>query len=77
MTCVSVNICRALPPQTEDFDPEEDDPVLEPSWPHLQVVYEFFLRFIVSSEVSFRHIEIGYDRRVLPSVYCQLRGKLP
>jgi serine/threonine-protein phosphatase 2A regulatory subunit B' len=26
--------------------------VLEPSWPHLQVVYEFFLRFVVSSEVN-------------------------
>ena len=25
---------------------------MEPSWPHLQVVYEFFLRFIVSSEVN-------------------------
>ena len=25
---------------------------MEISWPHLQVVYEFFLRFIVSSEVS-------------------------
>ena len=37
MQCVTINICRALPPQTEDFDPEEDDPVLEPSWPHLQV----------------------------------------
>jgi serine/threonine-protein phosphatase 2A regulatory subunit B' len=52
MTCVSANICRALPPQTEDFDPEEDEPVLEPSWPHLQVMYEFFLRFVVSSEVN-------------------------
>ncbi|GMF44328.1 unnamed protein product [Phytophthora fragariaefolia] len=52
MSMVSVNICRALPPQTEDFDPEEDEPVLEASWPHLQVVYEFFLRFIVSSEVN-------------------------
>jgi serine/threonine-protein phosphatase 2A regulatory subunit B' len=41
-----------LPPQTEDFDPEEDEPVLEASWPHLQVVYEFFLRFIVSGEVN-------------------------
>ena len=41
-----------LPPQTEDYDPEEDEPVLEVSWPHLQVVYEFFLRFIVSSEVN-------------------------
>ena len=52
MACVSANICRALPPQTEDFDPEEDEPVLEPSWPHLQVMYEFFLRFVVSSEVN-------------------------
>lgn len=52
MSCVSANICRALPPATDDFDPEEDEPVLEPAWPHLQVVYEFFLRFIVSSEVN-------------------------
>jgi serine/threonine-protein phosphatase 2A regulatory subunit B' len=49
---VATNLFRALPPQTEDFDPEEDEPVMEPSWPHLQVVYEFFLRFIVSSEVK-------------------------
>lgn len=49
---VSVNLFRTLPPQTEDYDPEEDEPVLEASWPHLQVVYEFFLRFIVSSEVK-------------------------
>lgn len=52
MNCVRANICRSLPPQTEDYDPEEDEPVLEPSWPHLQVVYEFFLRFVVSSEVN-------------------------
>jgi len=52
MDCVRANICRALPPQNDDFDPEEDEPILESSWPHLQVVYEFFLRFIVSSEVN-------------------------
>jgi len=52
MNCVRANICRSLPPQTEDYDPEEDEPILEPSWPHLQVVYEFFLRFVVSSEVN-------------------------
>ena len=34
---VGANIFRALPPQLEDFDPEEDEPVLEPSWPHMQV----------------------------------------
>lgn len=32
------------------FDPEEDEPTLEPAWPHLQVVYEFFLRFVESPE---------------------------
>lgn len=49
---VRLNLFRTLPPQTDDFDPEEDEPAMEASWPHLQVVYEFFLRFIVSSEVS-------------------------
>mmetsp|Transcript_6751 Transcript_6751/g.9446 ORF Transcript_6751/g.9446 Transcript_6751/m.9446 type:complete len:592 (-) Transcript_6751:419-2194(-) len=52
MKMVRINLCRTLPPPTEDYDPEEDEPVLEPSWPHLQVVYEFFLRFVVSSEVN-------------------------
>ncbi|CAM9912152.1 unnamed protein product, partial [Chrysoparadoxa australica] len=52
MAMVSANVCRALPPQSEDFDPEEDEPVLELSWPHLQLVYEFFLRFVVSTEVN-------------------------
>jgi serine/threonine-protein phosphatase 2A regulatory subunit B' len=49
---VRVNLLRTLPPQTEDYDPEEDEPAMEVMWPHLQVVYEFFLRFIVSNEVN-------------------------
>ena len=49
---VKINLFRTLPPQADDFDPEEDEPALEPAWPHLQVVYEFFLRFIVSTEVN-------------------------
>lgn len=63
MACVSANICRALPPQTEDFDPEEDEPVLEPSWPHLQVVYEFLLRFVVSSEVNQKQAKKYVDQK--------------
>ena len=38
--CVQIacNIFRTLPPNDNpDFDPEEDDPTLEASWPHLQV----------------------------------------
>jgi serine/threonine-protein phosphatase 2A regulatory subunit B' len=49
---VRINLFRTLPPQSDDYDPEEDEPAMEPSWPHLQVVYEFFLRFIVSTEVN-------------------------
>ena len=49
---VKLNLFRALPAQPEDFDPEEDEPAMEVAWPHLQVVYEFYLRFIVSSEVN-------------------------
>ncbi|EPT24858.1 protein phosphatase 2a regulatory b subunit (b56 family) protein [Toxoplasma gondii ME49] len=53
---VSANIFRALPPShasnSATYDPEEEEPTLESSWPHLQIVYEFFLRFIVSNDVN-------------------------
>lgn len=38
------------PSENPDFDPEEDDPTLEASWPHLQLVYEVFLRFLESQD---------------------------
>lgn len=34
---VRINLFRALPQQTDDFDPEEDEPSMEVSWPHIQV----------------------------------------
>jgi serine/threonine-protein phosphatase 2A regulatory subunit B' len=49
---VRCNLLRSLPSPSDDYDPEEDDPVLEPAWPHYQIIYEFFLRFIVSTEVN-------------------------
>jgi len=52
---VSSNLFRSLPPTPYvDWDPEEDDPVLDPQWPHLQLVYEFLLRFVVSSQSEVR-----------------------
>uniref|UniRef100_UPI00358F8D74 serine/threonine-protein phosphatase 2A 56 kDa regulatory subunit alpha isoform-like n=1 Tax=Myxine glutinosa TaxID=7769 RepID=UPI00358F8D74 len=48
---VSSNIFRTLPPsENPEFDPEEDEPMLEASWPHLQIVYEFILRFLEHHE---------------------------
>uniref|UniRef100_A0A673MTP8 Protein phosphatase 2, regulatory subunit B', gamma b n=1 Tax=Sinocyclocheilus rhinocerous TaxID=307959 RepID=A0A673MTP8_9TELE len=50
----AVNLFRALPPSSNptgaEFDPEEDEPTLEAAWPHLQLVYEFFLRFLESPD---------------------------
>ncbi|KAJ3218865.1 minichromosome maintenance protein 5 [Dinochytrium kinnereticum] len=52
----SINLFRTIPPQVnptgDAFDPEEDEPVLEQAWPHLQIVYEFFLRFIESPDFN-------------------------
>jgi serine/threonine-protein phosphatase 2A regulatory subunit B' len=36
----------------EAFDLEEEEPVMDPAWPHLQLVYELFLRFVQSSETD-------------------------
>lgn len=60
---VRTNIVRPTPPQTDDFDPEEDEPAMEPAWPHLQVVYEFFLRFIVSAEVTAKTCKKYLDQK--------------
>ncbi|XP_033245126.1 serine/threonine-protein phosphatase 2A 56 kDa regulatory subunit delta isoform isoform X3 [Drosophila miranda] len=50
----SVNLFRTLPPSSNpngaEFDPEKDEPTLESSWPHLQLVYELFLRFLESPD---------------------------
>ncbi|KAK9474384.1 phosphatase 2A regulatory B subunit-domain-containing protein [Dipodascopsis tothii] len=53
------NLFRPIPPPVNPvgdiFDPDEDEPVLEVAWPHMQIVYEFFLRFIESPD--FNHNE--------------------
>ncbi|GBG00435.1 hypothetical protein Rsub_13091 [Raphidocelis subcapitata] len=57
------NLFRTLPPtrahDADNFDPEEEEPTLEPAWPHLQararaltIVYEFLLRYIVSNDTD-------------------------
>lgn len=68
---VGTNLFRALPPRINEnvVDADDDDPVFEPSWPHLQIVYEFFLRFIVSSDVDMRtlkkHVNGPFVLRIL------------
>ncbi|CAN0216763.1 unnamed protein product [Scytosiphon promiscuus] len=62
ISMVKANICRALPPQPDDCDPDKDEPLLEEAWPHLQVVYEFLVRFVVSSEVDAKQAKQYVDQ---------------
>ncbi|OAY66310.1 Serine/threonine protein phosphatase 2A 57 kDa regulatory subunit B' beta isoform, partial [Ananas comosus] len=81
---VSANIFRPLPPSPHDLsdgggggggggalapDPEEEEPYLDPSWPHLQLVYELLLRYVVSpdtdTKVAKRFVDHSFVLRLL------------
>ncbi|KAF3783613.1 B'GAMMA Serine/threonine protein phosphatase 2A regulatory subunit B' gamma isoform [Nymphaea thermarum] len=53
----------------EAVDPEEEEPLMDPAWQHLQIVYEFLLRFIASSEtdakLAKRYIDHSFVLRLL------------
>lgn len=34
------------------YDPEEDEPTVDPAWYHLQFVYEMLLRFVYSAQTQ-------------------------
>ncbi|XP_051951617.1 serine/threonine-protein phosphatase 2A 56 kDa regulatory subunit gamma isoform-like isoform X2 [Xyrauchen texanus] len=69
----AVNMFRTLPPSSNptgaEFDPEEDEPTLEAAWPHLQLVYEFFLRFLESPDfqpnIAKKYIEQKFVMQLL------------
>ncbi|PWA80169.1 Armadillo-type fold [Artemisia annua] len=72
---VSSNLFRSLPSCMNDnklpdvYDPEDDEPSMEPSWPHLQIVYEFLLRFVAAPEtdakLAKRYIDHAFVLRLL------------
>eukprot|EP00262_Sarcandra_glabra_P006754 TRINITY_DN1927_c0_g4_i1.p1 TRINITY_DN1927_c0_g4~~TRINITY_DN1927_c0_g4_i1.p1 ORF type:complete len:550 (-),score=79.31 TRINITY_DN1927_c0_g4_i1:143-1792(-) len=72
---VAANLFRTFPSSNnenkfpEAFDPEEEEPAMEPAWPHLQIVYEFLLRFVASSEtdakLAKRYIDHSFVLRLL------------
>eukprot|EP00382_Lankesteria_abbotti_P001106 CAMPEP_0113850806 /NCGR_PEP_ID=MMETSP0372-20130328/4162_1 /TAXON_ID=340204 /ORGANISM="Lankesteria abbotti" /LENGTH=653 /DNA_ID=CAMNT_0000821291 /DNA_START=198 /DNA_END=2159 /DNA_ORIENTATION=- /assembly_acc=CAM_ASM_000359 len=73
---VAANIFRALPPSGSTIsnslgliEPEDDEFTLDLSWPHLQVVYEFFLRVVVCHDtdpkIAKRYIEQTFILKIL------------
>jgi len=49
---LEANIFREMPAESQDMELEDEEAPVQSSWPHLQAVYEFMLRFVVSSEVK-------------------------
>lgn len=54
---ISANLFRCLPPASHENTglegvEDEDEMYLDPSWPHLQLVYELLLRYVMSSEMD-------------------------
>lgn len=72
---VSINLFRSPTAQprenkaSEAYDLEEEEPLMDPAWPHLQIVYEFFLRFVASPEtdtkLAKRYIDHGFILKLL------------
>jgi serine/threonine-protein phosphatase 2A regulatory subunit B' len=78
VAAISANIFRPLPPALHEsaaaIDPgaapdEEEEPYLDPAWPHLQLVYELLLRYVVSpdtdTKVAKRYVDHAFVLRLL------------
>ncbi|KAF8384686.1 pptr-2 [Pristionchus pacificus] len=70
---LATNLFRSLSPPSNpagaEYDPDEDEPTLEVAWPHLQLVYEFFLRLLETPDfqpaVAKRFIDSSFVYKLL------------
>lgn len=55
MKMIQANLFRTfankMNKKSSSVDPDEDEPHLEESWPHLQLVYELLLKFVMSQYI--------------------------
>lgn len=63
MTMIEKNIFRPLPNvkkatlQVSDTGIDQEDEV-DPAWPHLQGIYEFFLQLVINEAVEVRSLKV-------------------
>ncbi|XP_060187983.1 serine/threonine protein phosphatase 2A 57 kDa regulatory subunit B' theta isoform-like [Lycium barbarum] len=72
---VSLNLFRSRAPQPhenkllEALILEDDEPLMDPTWPHVQIVYELLLRFVASPEtdpkLAKRYIDHAFVIKIL------------
>ena len=74
---VRCNIFRTLPPSSHMLydGMDEDEPRLEKSWPHLQIVYEFLLRLVISSAVEDRIMKNYINRDFIAKLMPLFRSE--
>ncbi|GAV74843.1 B56 domain-containing protein [Cephalotus follicularis] len=71
----AVNLFRVFPPNyrsnsgSNSGENDDDEPMFDPSWPHLQIVYDLLLKFITSScldtKVAKKYIDHSFILRLL------------
>lgn len=75
---VSCNIIRTFPPNTlAYFNPDVDDPQLEASWPHLEVVYNVFLSVLDSQDFKPITVKAIIDRKFVLHLLMLLNSADP
>jgi serine/threonine-protein phosphatase 2A regulatory subunit B' len=71
MKTIAANLFRTFANKnnrkSSSVDPDEDEPNLEEAWPHIQLVYELLLKFIMSphltSEIVTGHISNSFIKQ--------------
>ncbi|CAI5465148.1 unnamed protein product [Closterium sp. Yama58-4] len=68
---LEANLFRPLPPSAhemagaESLEAEEEEATMEAAWPHLQIVYELLLRYVVSNETDAKVAKRYIDQRFI------------
>ncbi|KAL0692307.1 hypothetical protein Bca4012_059487 [Brassica carinata] len=66
----AVNLFRVFPPSyREKNDGDDNEPVFDPAWPHLQIVYDLLLKFITSpcldAKLAKKYLDHGFIVKLL------------
>ena len=80
MRMVGVNLFRPLPPSLApgtEYDPEEDEPLLEAAWPHLQLVLQLLLGCLESRQLVSAQAKKVIDQRFVLELLAQFDSEDP